>query len=192
MSFLGRNFDFLVSPRSGQRAARFVLTGDAAVPIGAPVVYDSVSDAPVFGTGAQNVELATGAQAPQPGLSGILVYEYANAAFAGDDEVLTNYSDKDTAPVGDLVQVVSGDSVKVRFKNLAERTFLVNRTYAARKMVAGIGQATPTVTVGEYLTPGVGDDTDGYWAVTADVANAWLVVTAVDNTRAEVEARMMF
>ena len=58
-------------------------------------------------------------------------------------------------------------------------------------MVAGLG-ATPTVVVGDYLRPGVGDDTSGYWTETATEADGWLVVTSVDATRQEVEARMTF
>lgn len=192
MASYGRNFDFRVPPRSGERAGRFILGGAAAVPIGAPVKVDTATAGSAEFSDANTVELATGAQAPVPGLSGILVYEHAPAAFAGDDPFLTTYSDKDTAPVGKLVQVVTGTTVKIVLRNTSDRTFLNTRDYTGRKMVAGIGQATPTVEVGEYLTPGTGDDTDGYWAVTASASNAWLVVTAVDNDRAEVEAQLLF
>jgi hypothetical protein len=198
MGSYGRNFEFRVTPRSGEREGRWVLSdtgldvGVTAVPIGAPVVADIAEGASDDFTQAHHVSLATGAQVPQVGLSGILVYEHAPAAFAGDDPFLTTYSDKDTAPVGKLVQVVRGTSVKVVLRNTADRTFLNTREYAGRKMVAGIGQATPTLVVGNFLTPGVGDDTDGYWAETADITQAWLVITAVDNDRAEVEARVRF
>jgi hypothetical protein len=57
-------------------------------------------------------------------------------------------------------------------------------------MVAGLG-ATPTLQVGDYLTPGTGNDSAGYWAETASAANAWLVVTLVDSARQEVEAELL-
>lgn len=192
MASYGRNFDFRVPPRSGERAGRFILGGATDLPIGVPVKVDTGEDQSTELTGALTVELATGAQAPVPGLSGILVYEHAPAAFAGDDPFLTTYSDKDTAPAGKLVQVVSGTTVKVVFRNTSDRTFLSTRAYDGRKMVAGIGQATPTIAVGDYLTPGTGDDTSGYWAETGSATNAWLVVTAIDNDRAEVEAQLVF
>lgn len=192
MASYGRNFDFRVPPRSGERAGRFILGGATDLPIGVPVKIDTGEAGSTEFTDANTVELATGAQAPVPGLSGILVYEHAPAAFAGDDPFLTTYSDKDTAPVGKLVQVVSGTTVKVVLRNTSDRTFLNTRAYDGRKMVAGIGQATPTVGVGDYLTPGTGDDTSGYWAETGSASNAWLVVTAVDNDRAEVEAQLLF
>jgi hypothetical protein len=197
MASYGRNFDFRVPPRSGERTGRNVLTdtglsGGTSVPIGAPVVYDSAEGVNDDFTAARSFKLATGAQAPAPGRCGILVYEHAPAAFAGDDPFLTTYSDKDTAPVGKLVQVVSGDTVKVMLKNTADRTFLNTRDYTGRKMVAGLGGATPTIAVGDYLTPGTGNDTAGYWAETGSATNAWLVVTAVDNDRAEVEAQFLF
>lgn len=196
MGAYGRNFEFRVTPRSGEREGRWVLTDTGlsgnSVPIGAPVVADDAEGAVDDFTGAYSCKLATGAQAPQPGQSGILVYEHAPAAFAGDDPFLTTYSDKDTAPVGKLVQVVHGTTVKVVLRNTEDRTFLNTRAYTGRKMVAGIGQATPTLIVGDFLTPGVGTDDDGYWAENGSAANAWLVITAVDNDRAEVEARMTF
>lgn len=198
MASYGRNFDFRVPPRSGERAGRFVLTDTgltsdpANLAIGAPVIYDSAEGVNSDLTDARSVKLATGAQAPAPGRCGILVYEHAPAAFAGYDPFLTTHSDRDTAPVGKLVQVVHGDTVKVVLKNTEDRTFLNTREYDGRKMVAGLGGATPTVEVGEYLTPGTGSDAAGYWAVTASASDAWLVVTAVDNDRAECEAQFLF
>lgn len=194
MASYGRNLDFRIPPQAEDRKGRFVLTGTAGtyVALGAPATYDSVTTASTEFPGNTNIKLATGAQAPVPGLSGILVYEHAPAAFAGDDPLLTFYSDKGTAPVGKLVQVVSGTEIKVVLRNIDAFTFLNTRAYAARKMVAGLGGATPTVAVGDLLTPGTGDDTSGYWAETAVAANAWLRVIAVDNTRQELEAQLLF
>ena len=59
-------------------------------------------------------------------------------------------------------------------------------------MVAGVSIATPTVAVGNFLTPGTGNDTDGYWAETSDAAEAWLVVTAIDAATDTVECVLNF
>lgn len=189
MGTYGRNFDFRIPPESENRAGRFAAPTSGVIPMGAPVVADLTAGTNALGL--QIVKLATGAQAPVGGISGIAVYEYGPAAFAGDDPALVLYSDKDTVPAGKAVQVVSGPYVKVVFTNTVARVFLGERSYAGRMMVAGIG-ATPTLTVGDLLTPGTGNDTAGYWAETAIAADAWMVVTAVDLTRGEVEARMLF
>lgn len=188
----GRNFEFRVPPHGGQRSGRFYLDEDAAVVIGAPVVVDTAGDENDLGLLPVNLETGAAAR-PKPGMGGVLVYEHKNAeSFAGFDTALTTYSDIATVPAGKACQVINGSEVKVVLRNTDDSTFLNTRDYDGRKMVAGLGGATPTVTVGEYLTPGTGDDTDGYWAVTADEANAWLVVTKVDNDRGELEARLLF
>lgn len=189
MTNYGRNFEFRVAPKSGQRSGRFFLAGADDIPIGAPVKYSSADGENELGLLA--VTLATGAQAtPNPGMGGIAVFEHAPAAFAGVDPFLTTYSDIDTVPVGKAVQVVSGVDVKVVLRNTAARDFL-GRAYTGRTMVAGFG-ATPTVAVGDYLSPGTGTDADGYWVETGSAANAWLVVTKVDHDRGEIEARFVF
>lgn len=166
------------------------LSGSTDIAIGAPVI---VSDpATENDLGLIPVELATGEQAkPAPGQGGILVYEHGPAAFAGDDPFLTTYSDKDTAPAGKAVQVVNGDYVKVVLRNTDDQTFLEVTSYTGKTYVAGLG-ATLTLAVGDMLTPGTGDTTDGFWAETSTAANAWLIITKVDNTRGEVEARLNF
>lgn len=186
----GRNFEFRVPPRQGERSGRFYLDETSAVAIGAPVTVDVSGDEDDMGL--LPVNLATGAQArPKPGMGGILVYENGPAAYAGNDPYLTTYSDLSTAPAGKAVQVVNGSTVKVVFRNTDDETFLNTRDYDGRVMVAGLG-ATLTLAVGDYLTPGTGDDTDGYWAETATESQAWLVVTKVDNDRGEVEARFVY
>lgn len=184
----GRNFSFRVTPKGGNRAGRYYLDGSDDLPIGAPVVLSGEEDS---STGRLGVELATGDQAkPKPGTGGILVYEHIQPI--GQDPYLYTYSDYDTAPAGEAVQVVNGDDVKVAFKNTTATSFLTRSNYpTARVMVAGLG-ATPTVAVGDYLTPGTGNNTAGYWAETATEANAWLVVTAVNASTGEVEARVNF
>lgn len=186
MSSYGRNFDFRVPPQPDHRGSRYVTATE--LPIGVPVaVTATTQDA----QGRNPVVLATGATTKKEGLTGILVFEYAPAAFAGVDPALTTYSDLGTAPAGSPVQLVSGESVKVVLRNTSARSFYGQRTYAGRVMVAGLG-ATPTVAVGDYLRPGVGDDTSGYWTETSTESEAWLVVTGVDTVRQEVEARMTF
>jgi hypothetical protein len=189
MANYGKNFEFRVQPHGGQRSGRFYLDEATAVPIGAPVTVDTSGDENDLGLLPVNLE--TGAtNRPAPGMGGILVYEYGPAAFAGDDPWLTTYSDKGEAPAGAAVMVVNGDAVKVVLRNTEASTFLNTRDYPGRVMVAGLG-ATPTVEVGDFLTPGVGNDTDGYWAETSDADEAWLVVTKVDLDRHEVECRVL-
>lgn len=186
MGSYGRNFEFRVPPVHGQRGGRYVLAGDTDLPIGVPVIVDGDQDDSL--TGALPVVLATGAQAPVKGQCGILVFEHIDLNYL--DPEYSSYSDRDTAPVGKMVQVVSGDMVKVVFKNTEDRTFLQTRNYTGRTMVAGLG-ATPTLAVGDYLSPGTGDDTDGYWAE-SNATNGWLVIEQIDAARGEVEARFNF
>ena len=190
MSSYGRNFEFRTPPVSRDRGGRYYLDETTAVAIGAPVVVDTDGDENDLGL--LPVNLATGAQdAPVSGMGGILVYEHAPAAFAGDDPWLTTASDKGNAPAGAAVQVVSGKNVKVVLRNTDDMTFLNTRDYDGVVFVAGLG-ATPTVAVGDYLTPGDGDGETGYWAETSTLSEAWLVVTKVDTARGEVEARLNF
>jgi hypothetical protein len=183
----GRNFEFRSTPSGAERAGRYFLDSATPVVLGAPVVLSGDSDA----VGRLGVELATGAQdKPLPGTGGVLVYEHIQ--HIGVDPYLTTYSDFDTAPAGEAVQVVNGSAVKVAYKNTTDETFLTRTGYpTARIMVAGVSGAT-TVAVGNFLTPGVGNDEDGYWAETSDAAEAWLVVTSVNTTTGEVEARLNF
>lgn len=197
MGSYGRNFDFRVMPFQGRRGARFMLstavTTSTLVPIGAPVTYDGAVDTSGYGHGVVGVKLALGAQAPRDGLSGIAVYEHAPAAFAGYDPALTLYSDIDFVPKGKLIQVVNGDTTKVVLTTTVARSFLHNRDYTGRVMVAGIGGATSgDAETGSKLTPGIGTDAAGYWATTSTASEGWLVVTSVDQTNLEVEAKMLF
>lgn len=183
----GRNFEFRVPPHSGQRGARYA-AGASTILIGAPVKATGSEDT----KGRLIVALATGAQAPLPGTCGVAVYEFKGMeGWAGQDPYLTTYSDVDQIPANAALQVVCGDSVKFVLRNTVNRTFLNTRAYVGRTIVAGLG-ATPTLAVGDYLTPGTGNDSAGYWAETATLANAWAVVTKVDNPRGEVEARFVF
>lgn len=194
MSNYGRNFEFRIPPVHGSRGGRFYLPSDATGPIviGAPVIVADGATPDAAFSGALPVELATGDQAkPKPGMGGLVLYEHAPAAYAGYDPALTTYSDIDLVPLGKQCQVIQGGEVKIVLRNTEDRTFLNSRQYTGRVMVAGMG-ATPTLSVGDYLTPGTGDDTDGYWAETATADNGWLVVTNVDAARGEVECRLNF
>lgn len=183
-----RNFVFRRSPRHGQRGGRYVLGGTTNLTSGVPVVVNGDSD----DQGRAEVELATGAQdKPLPGKGGILVYE--NIFYDGYDMVENTFSDVDLVKPGESAQVVTGKTVKIALTNTTEDTFLNRTNYPnTRIMVAGVSQATPSVGVGDMLTPGVGDDTDGYWAETSDVDEAWLIVTSVDSTTGVVECELNF
>lgn len=167
-----KNFEFRKDPRSGQRSSRFRL-GSEAVPIGAPVVLSATADHLTDELGLLEVELATGAQAPEKAVCGIAVFEHIDP-----DEAV--YGDVSVCPAGRPVQVTYGDAVKVAFRNTADRT-----------MVAGLG-ATPTLEVGDLLSPGTGTDEDGYWAANSTASNGWMVVTHVDASVGLVEAEFIF
>lgn len=187
MSKYGRNFEFRVPPTAEQAKGRFYLDG-VSLTQGVPVVPSGNVSGEL--SLAQGVSLKTGATvAPKSGKGGILVFE-PTQAFKGLDSALVTNSSIDMVPSGKLVKVVSGPSVKVCFTNTAARSFM-GTAIPGRTMVAGMG-ATPTVAVGDYLTPGTGSDGAGYWAETATVAEAWLVVTAVDAANGLVEAQFTF
>jgi hypothetical protein len=183
----GRNFEFRASPHRNQRAGRYYLD-DTPRPIGAPVVVPSGATADFMGR--LPLELATGAtDKPVNGLGGILVYEHAPVAFAGSDPAITTASDIDLAPAGKSCQLVSGDDVKVAFKNTAEGDFFIRADYPkARVMVDDVAGLAP----GDFLTPGAGTDSGGYWEVTTEAAEAWLIVLTVNDSTGEVEAQVNF
>lgn len=191
MSSYGRNFDFRVLPEAENRKGRFrVPATGSPLPIGVPV---GMTNAAEDSRGLAPVALVTGSTVPIKGKHGLVVYEYAPAWSTGFDPVSTTYSDMDFVPLNEACQVVSGREIKVVFKNTSARVFLNTRTYAGRVMVAGIGIATPTIAVGDYLRPGIGNDTDGYWTETNNSGgDAWFIVTHIDNARAEVEAQLLF
>lgn len=180
----GRNFGFRSPPVGAQRGSRYHISGSTAIAQGAPVlVADDATPDSTYDT--LPADLATGDQAiPKAGMGGVAVYEHAQEAFFGSDAVITTPSDIDTIPVGRPCQVVGGKgSTKVWLKNTSATTF-GTRSYSAQTMVAGLG-ATPTLAVGDYLTPGTGNFTAGYWAETTTAANGWLVITEVGSDYVE-------
>lgn len=190
MGSYGRNIEFRKPPRVEHRDGRYYTP--TAIAMGVPVKEDIATG--FNSLGLQAVALATGAQAPALSGCGLAIYEYAPAAFAGDDPNLVLFSDKDTIPANGAIQLIHGVGVKVvltNTDNASNPDFVASYHSGPRVMVAGLG-ATPTVVVGDYLTPGTGDNTSGYWAEVGAGANAWLRVTNVDLTRHEVEAEFLF
>ncbi len=197
MGSYGRNFEFRIVPESENRPGRFSVPATGSqLPIGIPIVTNG--PAGVDSGGRQYVAKAGAGALARKGQTGILLYEYAPDAYAGFDPLLTTYSDMGTVPLGAGVQMISGPNVKVVLRNTVAETFLTARTYAARKMVeeltADKGTTPSTVVVGDYLIPGTGDDTTGYWKVGGGGAtpNGWLLVTKVDDARGELEAHFTF
>jgi hypothetical protein len=188
MGTYGRNFEFRITPTEEQRHGRVVFNGANPVPIGVPLVIAPGATPSVDFTDALPATLATGAQPFNHGLCGIGIYEHIDVH--GYDPALYGYSDIDLIPTKRLVQLACGPNTKVVFTNTADHTFMGVRAYKGRIMVAGMG-ATPTVAVGDFLTPGTGNDTAGYWAEVGTAANAWLRVTNVDAQRQMVEAEFV-
>lgn len=125
---------------------------------------------------------------------GILWYEHDSQTFndprfGGAAGLLPQ--DLDTAPAGRMVQVLHGPGVKVWLRNTEDSTtepgLNYSNTRAAVTMVTGLGGATPTVAVGDLL----GWNTSGYYAVTTQIAEAMLRVTAVDNTLNSCDAEIL-
>lgn len=192
MANYGRNFEVVATPPARGRGNNSVPTTGDALPMGIPVEVDTAASVNTLGLQPVKVAAADTARSVGSG-QGVLLFEYAPNAFAGDDPEITLYSDKDTVPVGAAVQVIhgAGSGIRILLRNTSETTFLNTRTYSARKMVAGLGGATPTIAVGDYLTPGTGNDTAGWWKETGTAANAWLRVVSVDNTREELVAELL-
>lgn len=180
-----RNFHFAVPPRPQDRLGRYI--ANDAILIGAPVKV--VANSAVDGDGRLPLQLATGAVRPVKGTHGILIWETPNVDFPGRDPLLTLPSDLDTCPDGAPVQLVSGSYVRIRYENTVASTFH-GRAYAGRVMVGGVSIATPTIKVGDLLTPGPGNDTSGYWTETSDQDLAWASVTAVYDTG--IDAQLLF
>lgn len=184
MSTYGRRFWFLTPPEPNERRGRYVV-GDDPIVIGAPVEAEATIDA----NGQRELTLRTTAVAPVQGKHGILIYENPFATAPGLDPVQQAIGDFEKAPVDAPAQLVSGVGIKFRLKNVAAEVIQGQKTYPALAMVGGLG-ATPTLAVDNYIGPGVGNDTDGYWQE-ADLAHAWAVVTCVYDT-GEIDAELVF
>ena len=186
MSSLGRNFSFLQSPIPEHRLGRYK-TGSTALPQGAPVLATGATDT---ADKRRAVALAA-ADAPMAGavggLGGILVWDEGWEGLYGLDSALNSASDVGLVPAYTAAQVVHGTEVRVGFRNTTAHSFLNLRNYTGLVMVN-----MTSLVLGDYLTPGAGDDTNGYWKRTTTAANGWLRVTGIDSNNGLVEAQMLF
>lgn len=192
MASYGRNFEVVATPEANGRINGYTPTTGSPLPMGIPVEVDTAAAVNALRIQGIKVSASDTAKAQGSG-QGVLLYEYAPAAFAGTDPEVTLYSDLDTVPVGSAAQVIHGpgDGIMIILRNTTTATFLNTRSYTGRTMVAGLGGATPTIAVGDYLLPGTGNDTSGWWKETATAANGWLRVVSVDNTRAECVCELL-
>lgn len=129
------------------------------------------------------------------GACGILWYEHDSQTFntpAFGGAAGQNVQDLDWAPNNRLVQMLRGRGPKVWLRNTAADTSEPGLNFASTReeviMVNGIGIATPTATVGELLG---WDDTNQYYTVTTDAAEAVLRITALYNDLAMVDAELL-
>lgn len=183
MGAYGRNAWFLNPPEPNQRRGRYVL--EAATQIFAPV--EAGTDVDV--NGQRTLTLCDTETAPVQGKHGILIYENPFSVAPGFDPVSYGYGDFHIAPAGASAQLVSGVGIKFRLKNTADEVLMLQQDYPAFVMVDGLG-ATPTLGVDDYIGPGPGNSTDGFWQPT-DAAHAWAIVTAVYDTD-ELDAELIF
>jgi hypothetical protein len=126
---------------------------------------------------------------------GILLYEhdsqtYNDPRFGAAANQLVQ--DLWWVPNNRMVQVISGPGVKVWFRNTAAETTEPGLNFPNTReevtMVSGIGIATPTVAVGDLLG---WDDSNDFYTVTANAAEAFMRVTALYNDTATVDAEIL-
>lgn len=126
---------------------------------------------------------------------GILLYEhdsqtYNDPRFGAAANQLVQ--DLWWVPNNRMVQVITGPGVKVWFRNTAEDTTEPGLNFPNTReeviMVDGLSLATPTVTVGELLG---WDDTNDFYTVTTNAAEAFMRVTAVYPDRDELDAELL-
>lgn len=176
----GRNFGFrsfenVVRMGRHKIAADFDESAEGDLYLGTAVTADANG----------NVVRPDAGAAPD-GLSGLLVYEHIQ--FQGVDTALTTNSDEpfNKAPKGRYAQIVRGPGAKVWLKNTSDKTLYDGRTQTGVTMFAG-GGATPTVAVGDYLTPAA----DGTWEE-GTASDGWLQVEQISEDGNTVECRVLF
>lgn len=191
MSTLGRFAEFQVSPQPEDRLGGFK-TGSVAIPQLAPVRRPSATTTKDIIDGLVAVELATAASTPKLGETGLCVWEQPYPNLLLDQPGIKRASDYIDAPRRTAIQVVHGTYVEVVFRNLSSEDLLFEGLgeYDGRNMVNPTDLAT--LELGDLLTPGVGNDTDGYWAVTSTASEAWLRVIDVDASVGMVAASVLF
>jgi hypothetical protein len=120
-------------------------------------------------------------------LSGVVVFEHIQ--YQGTDPFLASPNDfpYTVVPLGRFAQMVHGRGAKVYFKNTADQPLYDGRVIAGQTIVAGLGGATPTIVVGDYLTPAA----DGTWKE-GNATNGWFQVEQVNNASGLCEARFTF
>jgi hypothetical protein len=120
---------------------------------------------------------------------GILWYEHDSQTIEGQAAGSLNI-DLDTAPVDRMVQVLHGKGAKVWLRNTDLDTTEAGLNFpssrAAVVMVNGLGAAG--VAVDDLLGWSAAND---YWDVTTTAAEAFLVVTAFDDTLQTLDATLL-
>jgi hypothetical protein len=174
-----RNFHFRQPPRPQERLGNFKL-GATPLANGSPVT----AVAGTVGTDGRLVlSQAAAASAPVAGLTGVLNQELPWDGYSGYDTALTVAADLHLARALEQAQVCHGASTKVLVQNTEETVFEegmdgVGTTYDAINMFLPADIAT--LAVGDMVTPGAGNTTDGYWKKTADATKSWGNVVYVD------------
>lgn len=187
MTTYGRFASFRQSPIPQHRLGRFK-TGSAPIVQFAPVLAGTTLDT---ADGRTEVTLAAAdSDRPNPGRGGLLVWEEAWRALNDLPAVGSRPSDVDTCPAYTQAQVVHGTEVKVLVQNVADEVFEDQRTYEGRNMFNPTDLTT--LAVGNLVTPGAGDDTNGYWKKTSTVSDAWGTVIEVDATYGLVVFQLTF
>jgi hypothetical protein len=120
-------------------------------------------------------------------LSGIVLFEHIQ--YQGTDPFLASPNDfpYTVVPLGRFAQRIHGPGAKVYFKNTADQPLYDGRVVTGQTIVAGLGGATPTIAVGDYLTPAA----DGTWKE-GNASTGWLQVEQVNNATGLCEARFKF
>lgn len=177
-----RNFHFRQPPQPNERLGNFKL-GATALANGSPVTA-------VAGTldtvdGRLVLSQAAAASAPVAGLTGVLNQELPWDAYSGFDTALTVAADFHLARAYEQAQVCHGKSTKVLVQNTEAQTFeeglypeASGTSYDAINMF--LPSDIATLAVGDMVTPGAGNTTDGYWKKTATASLSWGNVVFVD------------
>lgn len=194
MTSLGRFFDFRMSPADEHRLDWFK-TGASPIAQGAPVTRLSSQTAVDELDGRVILQLAGEGTARKVGESGLLVWEEPWPNVQLDRAPIERPSDYDTAPARRPVQVVYGVETQVVLRNISAEAlaFEDQATYSGRNMVKPDDVAD--IELGSLLTPGAGNDDDGYYKLTNDATLAWLRVVdfeVVDANQFYLAAQVLF
>ncbi len=122
---------------------------------------------------------------------GILWYEhdsqtFNDPAFGGAAGLLPQ--DLDTAPAARLVQVLSGKGVKIWLRNTALDTTEPGLNFPAVRAAVVMVDDIAGLTVGDNLG---WNDSSTFWAVTTTAAEAFMVVTSIDQSDTRVECTLL-